>query len=81
MKRLLMSGSILLTSFALCLAGGVTPRREDVPKYLEMLKTSPKRRRSGPGGGHARQTRGGQRERRGRCGGAVADGPEEATRI
>jgi HEAT repeat protein len=39
MKRLLMSGSILLTSVAVLVAGGA-PRREDVPKYLEMLKTS-----------------------------------------
>ena len=40
MKRLALSGSILLASFGLLFAGGPAPRREDVPKYLEMLKTS-----------------------------------------
>jgi HEAT repeat protein len=41
MKRLLISGSILLTSFTLLGASSLAPRREDVPKYLEMLKNSP----------------------------------------
>ena len=40
MKRLMISGSILLTSFAVLVAGDPPPRREDVPKYLEMLKKS-----------------------------------------
>jgi HEAT repeat protein len=40
--RSLVSLSLLLTSAALVLAGGATPRREDVPKYLNMLLKSTK---------------------------------------